>query len=250
MPSATARGIFFQSLVSFSVICFNKVAGTRVTSEFIKFDDDDQANTDEAYGAHPYGPSEDPFNLKVYYCYYEPGKQRTAVFSRLLSHLEWQPGCFDWSHITHSELQGSKWKTWYILTFSLTKIYNYFTKNGCSTSEKLTKILIFDTNSPIFHWILDKFEKIPWQFPRKLFMSLRIHRSSSFVNGMPGDVRELFVNARRGSDRSETRAPSKSNSPQAHVYWKEKVYTIEIIDYHYLRFYKNRPRKWRWFGYW
>lgn len=50
-----------------------KVAGTKVTSEFIKFDDDDQANTDAAGGEHPYGPSEDPFNLKIYYCYYEPG---------------------------------------------------------------------------------------------------------------------------------------------------------------------------------
>lgn len=52
-----------------------KVAGTKVTSEFIKFDDDDQGNTDAAGGAHPYGPSEDPFNLKIYYCYYEPGQE-------------------------------------------------------------------------------------------------------------------------------------------------------------------------------
>ncbi|EDO33752.1 predicted protein [Nematostella vectensis] len=49
-----------------------KVSGTKVTSEFIKFDDDDEGNTDYADGAHPYGPSEDPFNLKIYYCYYEP----------------------------------------------------------------------------------------------------------------------------------------------------------------------------------
>lgn len=52
-----------------------KVAGTKVISEFIKFDDDDQGNTDAADGAHPYGPSEDPFNLKIYYCYYEPGQE-------------------------------------------------------------------------------------------------------------------------------------------------------------------------------
>ncbi len=44
-----------------------------MTSEFIKFDDDDQGNTDGTGGAYPYGPSEDPFNLKIYYCYYEPG---------------------------------------------------------------------------------------------------------------------------------------------------------------------------------
>ena len=50
-----------------------KVRGMRVTSEFIKFDDDDQGNTDGTGGAYPYGPSEDPFNLKIYYCYYEPG---------------------------------------------------------------------------------------------------------------------------------------------------------------------------------
>ena len=51
-----------------------KVRGMRGTSEFVKFDDDDQANTDGNGGAYPYGPSEDPFNLKIYYCYYEPGK--------------------------------------------------------------------------------------------------------------------------------------------------------------------------------
>ncbi|KAK3711939.1 hypothetical protein QZH41_009437, partial [Actinostola sp. cb2023] len=62
-------------LLSYGSAQCQKVAGTRVTSEFIKFDDDDQANTDAAYGAHPYGPSEDPFNLKIYYCYYEPGQE-------------------------------------------------------------------------------------------------------------------------------------------------------------------------------
>jgi hypothetical protein len=62
------------------IFVYIKVAGTRVTSEFIKFDDDDQANTDAAYGAHPYGPSEDPFNLKIYYCYYEPGAVKTLIF--------------------------------------------------------------------------------------------------------------------------------------------------------------------------
>ena len=60
-------------LLSYGSAQCQKVAGTKVSSEFIKFDDDDQANTDAALGAHPYGPSEDPFNLKVYYCYYEPG---------------------------------------------------------------------------------------------------------------------------------------------------------------------------------
>jgi len=64
-------------LMSFKSSQCQKVAGMRVTSEFVKFDDDDQGNTDAADGAHPYGPSEDPFNLKIYYCYYEPGQQST-----------------------------------------------------------------------------------------------------------------------------------------------------------------------------
>jgi hypothetical protein len=51
----------------------------RATSEFIKFDDDDQGNTDGTGGAYPYGPSEDPFNLKIYYCYYEPGNLSTHI---------------------------------------------------------------------------------------------------------------------------------------------------------------------------
>lgn len=55
----------------------------KVTSEFVKFDDDDQANTDGNGGAYPYGPSEDPFNLKIYYCYYEPGKRLIHVCHRL-----------------------------------------------------------------------------------------------------------------------------------------------------------------------
>ena len=61
-----------------------KVAGTKVTSEFIKFDDDDQGNTDAAGGSHPYGPSEDPFNLKIYYCYYEPGMYAVGLKSNKL----------------------------------------------------------------------------------------------------------------------------------------------------------------------
>ena len=61
-------------LLSYSSAQCQKVAGTKVTSEFIKFDDDDQGNTDAAGGFHPYGASEDPFNLKIYYCYYEPGR--------------------------------------------------------------------------------------------------------------------------------------------------------------------------------
>lgn len=52
-----------------------KVAGMKVSSEFVKFDDNDNGNRNSASGAHPYGPSEDKFNTKIYYCYYEPGEE-------------------------------------------------------------------------------------------------------------------------------------------------------------------------------
>ena len=45
----------------------------QVSSEFVKYDDNDNGNTNGAVGAHPYGPSEDKYNTKIYYCYYEPG---------------------------------------------------------------------------------------------------------------------------------------------------------------------------------
>jgi len=45
--------------------------------EFIKFDDNDRGSQSGFGGAHPYGPEEDFFNTKVYYCYYEPGEEST-----------------------------------------------------------------------------------------------------------------------------------------------------------------------------
>jgi len=54
-----------------------KVAGTRNSMEFIKFDDNDRGSENTFGGAHPYGPSEDLFNTKIYYCYYEPGEEST-----------------------------------------------------------------------------------------------------------------------------------------------------------------------------
>lgn len=53
------------------------VAGTRTTLEFIKFDDNDHGSQSGFGGSHPYGPEEDLFNTKVYYCYYEPGEEST-----------------------------------------------------------------------------------------------------------------------------------------------------------------------------
>lgn len=54
-----------------------KVAGTRSSMEFIKFDDNDKGGQSGFGGAHPFGPNEDLFNTKVYYCYYEPGEEST-----------------------------------------------------------------------------------------------------------------------------------------------------------------------------
>ena len=45
----------------------------------MKFDDNDKGNTNAALGAHPYGPTEDKFNTKIYYCYYEPGNMMTYM---------------------------------------------------------------------------------------------------------------------------------------------------------------------------
>ena len=45
--------------------------------EFIKFDDNDRGGRSGFGGAHPFGPSEDLFNTKIYYCYYEPGEEST-----------------------------------------------------------------------------------------------------------------------------------------------------------------------------
>lgn len=53
------------------------VAGTRASMEFIKFDDNDRGSENKFDGATPFGPSEDLFNTKIYYCYYEPGEAST-----------------------------------------------------------------------------------------------------------------------------------------------------------------------------
>lgn len=45
--------------------------------EFIKFDDNDKGGSSGFGGAHPFGPNEDLFNTKIYYCYYEPGEEST-----------------------------------------------------------------------------------------------------------------------------------------------------------------------------
>ncbi|XP_065670400.1 uncharacterized protein LOC100210679 isoform X1 [Hydra vulgaris] len=59
-----------------SPLC-QRVTGTRASMEFIKFDDNDKGSESKFGGSHPYGPNEDLFNTKIYYCYYEPGEEST-----------------------------------------------------------------------------------------------------------------------------------------------------------------------------
>lgn len=43
-----------------------------VTSEYLQFDDEDQDNSNAHSLISPFGPSEDLFNNRIYYCYYRP----------------------------------------------------------------------------------------------------------------------------------------------------------------------------------
>ena len=46
----------------------------QVTSEYLHFDDEDQGNSNARSRISPYGAAEDPYNNRIYYCYYEPSK--------------------------------------------------------------------------------------------------------------------------------------------------------------------------------
>lgn len=59
-------------LLAFQSPKCQQVEGTTSSVEFIKFDDNDRGSTSSFGGDHPYGPAEDLFNTKVYYCYYKP----------------------------------------------------------------------------------------------------------------------------------------------------------------------------------
>lgn len=49
-----------------------KVRYYEVSSEYLQFDDEDQDNANAHSLISPYGPSEDLFNNRIYYCYYQP----------------------------------------------------------------------------------------------------------------------------------------------------------------------------------
>ena len=45
-----------------------------MTSEYLQFDDEDQGNSNAYSHISPFGAGEDPYNNRIYYCYYEPSK--------------------------------------------------------------------------------------------------------------------------------------------------------------------------------
>ena len=54
----------------------------QVSQEFVQFDDEDQGNLNAYSRVTPYGPTEDPYNTRIYYCYYKPGNSyRIAVIT-------------------------------------------------------------------------------------------------------------------------------------------------------------------------
>ena len=57
----------------------------QVTSEYLQFDDEDQANSNSHSRISPYGAAEDAYNNRIYYCYYEPSKMLyIAVITRVV----------------------------------------------------------------------------------------------------------------------------------------------------------------------
>ena len=70
--------IYVQRCSIVPIKCLNLVLYEfQASLEFIKFDNNDRGSQSGFGGSHPYGPEEDLFNTKVYYCYYEPGEEST-----------------------------------------------------------------------------------------------------------------------------------------------------------------------------
>ncbi|XP_029193877.2 uncharacterized protein LOC114959879 isoform X2 [Acropora millepora] len=49
-----------------------QVQNHKVTLEYLQFDDEDQGNTNSHSRLAPFGTAQDPYNTRIYYCYYEP----------------------------------------------------------------------------------------------------------------------------------------------------------------------------------
>ncbi|KAL9984811.1 hypothetical protein ACROYT_G007146 [Oculina patagonica] len=69
---ATGGGVGMIIMGSASVAVNLRSRLRLVTSEYLQFDDEDQGNSNARSRISPYGPAEDPYNNRVYYCYYEP----------------------------------------------------------------------------------------------------------------------------------------------------------------------------------
>lgn len=61
-------------LIEMNVKLIVSIGLFQVTSEYLQFDDEDQENSNARSNISPYGPAEDPYNNRIYYCYYEPSK--------------------------------------------------------------------------------------------------------------------------------------------------------------------------------
>ena len=56
----------------------------KVTSEFIKFDDEDRGNADYEEGAYPYGIHQFQKDHMLFLCYYEPNKPGNDIIMKSL----------------------------------------------------------------------------------------------------------------------------------------------------------------------
>lgn len=86
--SLPAKRPFF--LFAYESARCQKVLNMKVTSEFIKFDDEDHGNTDYEYGEYPYGIHRFQKDHMLFLCFYEPSKPVVSYFSEaaLTTNLE------------------------------------------------------------------------------------------------------------------------------------------------------------------
>lgn len=77
--SLPAKRPFF--LFAFESARCQKVLNMKVTSEFIKFDDEDHGNTDYESGAYPYGIHRFQKDHMLFLCFYEPSKPVVSYYS-------------------------------------------------------------------------------------------------------------------------------------------------------------------------
>lgn len=77
--SLPAKRPFF--LFAYESARCQKVLNMKVTSEFIKFDDEDHGNTDYEYGEYPYGIHRFQKDHMLFLCFYEPSKPVVSYFS-------------------------------------------------------------------------------------------------------------------------------------------------------------------------